>query len=62
MSDSPLSMAQPFRFLPLGDAALMVEFGHTINPELNAHVITFVEIVRAQRWDGVLDVVPTYCS
>ena len=62
MSDSPLSMAQPFRFLPLGDAALMVEFGHTIDPELNARVIAYTEAIRAQRWDGVLDVVPTYCS
>ena len=55
-------MAQPFRFLPLGDAALMVEFGNAIDPGLNARVITFAETVAAQRWDGVLDVVPTYCS
>jgi inhibitor of KinA len=62
MSDSPTSAAQPFRFLPVGDAALMVEFGHAIDPDLNARVITFAETVRAQRWDGILDIVPTYCS
>lgn len=62
MSDSSISTAQPFRFLPLGDAALMVEFGNEIDPTLNTRVITFAETVRAQRWDGVLDVVPSYCS
>jgi inhibitor of KinA len=62
MSDSPTSTAQPFRLLPLGDAALLVEFGNKIDPGLNARVITFAETVREQRWDGVLDVVPTYCS
>ena len=55
-------MAQPFRFLPLGDAALMVEFGNEIDPAVNARVITFAETVGAQHWDGVLDVVPTYGS
>jgi inhibitor of KinA len=62
MSDPHTSMAQPFRFLPLGDAALMVEFGNEIDPGLNERAITFAETVAAQRWDGVLDVVPTYCS
>lgn len=62
MVDSATSTAQPFRFLALGDAALMVEFGNSIDPDVNARVIAFAETVRAQRWNGVLDVVPTYCS
>jgi KipI family sensor histidine kinase inhibitor len=51
-----------FRLLPLGDAALTVEFGHEIEPALNAQVIAFAETVRAQMREGVLDVVPTYRS
>ena len=51
-----------FRLLPLGDAALTVEFGHEIELALNAQVIAFAETVRAQMWEGVLDVVPTYRS
>jgi inhibitor of KinA len=62
MVDSPTSIAQPFRFLPLGDAALMVEFGNEIDSGLNERVITFAETVAAQRWHGVLDIVPAYCS
>lgn len=51
-----------FRLLPLGDAALTVEFGNEIEPALNAQVIAFADTVRAQMWEGVLDVVPTYRS
>ena len=62
MSDSSPSTAQTFRLLPLGDAALTVEFGNEIDPSLNARVVAFAEAVHTQSWPGVLDVVPTYCS
>jgi inhibitor of KinA len=62
MSDSPTSMAQPFRSFPLGDAALMVELGREIDPAVSDRVIAYAEAIHARRWDGVLDVVPTYCS
>lgn len=50
------------RILPLGDAALTIEFGEEIDPALNERVIAFAETVRAQTWEGVLDIVPTYRS
>jgi len=56
------STAQYFRLLPLGDAAITVEFGNAIDPVVNARVIAFAETLRAQRWDGVADVVPAYRS
>ena len=62
MADAPTSTTQHFRLLPLGDAALTVEFGHEIDPAVNERVIAFAETVRTQRWEGVLDVVPTYRS
>lgn len=60
MRDS--SASQLLRLLPLGDAALTVEFGHAIDPTLNARVMAFADYVRDQAWPGVLDVVPTYRS
>jgi KipI family sensor histidine kinase inhibitor len=62
MTDQPAPTAQHFRILPLGDAAVTVEFGNNIDPAVNARVVAFAESVRAQRWAGVLDVVPTYRS
>src|SRR5262245_35986347 len=52
----------PIRIMLLGDAALTVEFGRTMDPAVNEQVIAFAELVRAQRWPGVLDIVPTYRS
>ncbi|MFO0707729.1 MAG: 5-oxoprolinase subunit PxpB [Nitrospira sp.] len=46
----------------LGDSAVTVELGETIDPAINARVIALAQAIARQRWDGVLDVVPTYRS
>jgi inhibitor of KinA len=51
-----------FTVLPLGDAALTVEFGCEIAPHLNERALAFAQAVRVQQWEGVLDIVPTYAS
>ena len=51
-----------FAVLPLGDAAITVEFGRTIAPELNERALTFAQAVRMHEWEGVLDIVPAYAS
>ncbi len=53
---------ETFRLVPLGDAALTVELGNKIDPAVNDVVISFADLVRAQAWEGVMDVVPTYRS
>lgn len=51
-----------FTLLPLGDAALTVEFGREITPALNACALAFARAVRDQGWQGVVDIVPAYAS
>ena len=51
-----------FTVLPLGDAALTVEFGSSITPELNQRALSFAQAVQALEWEGVLDIVPAYAS
>jgi KipI family sensor histidine kinase inhibitor len=51
-----------FQLLPLGDAALTVEFDNQIDPALNERVMAFADLVGAQGWSGLLDIVPTYRS
>ncbi|HKY72627.1 MAG TPA: 5-oxoprolinase subunit PxpB [Nitrospira sp.] len=51
-----------FTVLPLGDAAVTVEFGREIRPDLNDRALAFAQAVRAPNWEGVLDIVPTYAS
>jgi len=46
----------------VGDAALTVELGRTLEPELNARVRALDEALRAHPFDGLLESVPAYAS
>lgn len=50
------------RYLPAGDAALVVEFGDAIAPEINARVRQLLLAIEGARLPGVRDLVPTYRS
>jgi inhibitor of KinA len=50
------------RFLPAGEAALVVEFGATIDPFLNDRVLALDAAVMARRLEGIVETVPTYRS
>ncbi len=48
------------RILPLGDLGVTVEFGDRIDPCLHDRVLSFASRVRAQRFPGLIEIVPTY--
>lgn len=50
------------RILPVGDAAVLVEFGDSVDPALNDRVYSFAESVTAADIEGVEELVPTYRS
>ena len=50
------------RILPVGDSALLVEFGSVIDPEVNSRVYSLVDRVEAADNPAVVDLVPTYRS
>jgi KipI family sensor histidine kinase inhibitor len=50
------------RILPVGDAALTVEFGDAITPELNAEVVGLDIALAASELDGIIETVPSYRS
>jgi hypothetical protein len=62
MDSARPSTGNGFTVLPLGDAAITVEFGRTISPELNERALAFAQAVRLRQWKGVLDIVPAYAS
>ncbi len=45
-----------------GDSSLLVEFGKEINPETNARITSFVQLIREHQIEGIVDLIPTYCS
>ena len=52
----------PPRFLDAGEAALVVEFGRTVDPALNNRVLALDAALRAAPPGGVRECVPTYRS
>jgi len=50
------------RYLPFGDAALLVEFGDKINLEINRKVMALNEAIQNANIQGVEELVPTYRS
>jgi len=50
------------RFFPMGDRALIVEFGDSIDTALSAHIAALAQQLRDSRPIGVLDIVPAYAT
>src|SRR3954453_16872110 len=50
------------RFFPMGDQALIVEFGESIDISLSAHIAARAQQLRDSRPIGVLDIVPAYAT
>ena len=55
-------MSQWPRILPVGDQALVVEFGDSISPEINDRVYQLVTAVEQAADDRIGELVPTYRS
>jgi inhibitor of KinA len=50
------------RILKAGDAALVVELGDEISPQVNRRIHDLVRVIDARPVPGVVDLVPTYRS
>ena len=50
------------RILTAGDSALLIEFGREIDPETNRKITALVQLMREQHIEGIVDVIPAFCS
>lgn len=50
------------RIITSGDTAIVVEFEDRIDPEINAKVKAFYEVLKNANIKGVVDIIPTYRS
>jgi inhibitor of KinA len=50
------------RILPVGDAALVVEFGDAIHPDIHRRVLALDHALTADPFPGLRETVPTYRS
>lgn len=54
-------MTRP-RVMPSGDTALVIEFGDSIDREINARVIALADRIWMAKIDGIVEMVPTFRS
>lgn len=55
-------MYDKIKFLTAGDSAIVMEFGNTIEKEINAKIAAVVENLKKKNIDGILDILSTYRS
>lgn len=53
---------QNIKILTAGDASLLIEFGKEISPEINSKITGVVQLMKEQHIEGVVDVIPAFCS
>ena len=53
---------QNIRILTAGESSLLVEFGNEISPAINKKITTTLNLMREQHIEGVVDVIPAFCS
>ena len=50
------------RILTEGDSSVLVEFGKEISPEINRKITATVQLMKEQHIEGVVDMIPAFCS
>ena len=53
---------QNIRILTAGDSSLLVEFGKEISPQINRRIAATVQLMKEQHIEGVVDMIPAFCS
>ena len=51
-----------YKIKTAGDSSVLIEFGKEINPEINRKIAATVQMIRDQHIEGIMDMIPTYCS
>ena len=52
----------PFRYLPAGDSAVVVEVGDAIHPQINITIRGLAHALETHTLDGIREYIPTYRS
>ena len=55
-------MENSVKFLFSGDSALVIEFGNEISVDINKKIRKMMDDIKKEDIDGIVELVPTYCS
>lgn len=53
---------EEIKILTAGDSSLLIEFGHEISPKINQKITSTVQLMKEQHIEGVVDIIPAFCS
>jgi inhibitor of KinA len=51
-----------YTIFPLGDAAVTIDFGNTIDEAINKHVLSLFHLLKTNFMPGIIELVPAYSS
>ena len=54
--------SEDIKILPEGDSAILIEFPKTISPEINGKITSLAHLIKEQHIEGVMDMIPAFCS
>ncbi len=57
-----MSLYHPYSIFPLGDAALLIDFGNTISEEVNRKVLRLFHRLKSAPHPGITGITPAYSS
>jgi len=49
-------------FKPMGDSAIQITFGDKIKPEINSLVTEFFQLIKTQKIEGIIDMIPAFST
>lgn len=55
-------MYSEIKYLSCGETAVVVEFGNEISKEINANIRKMILEIEKQKWEGIVEMTPTYRS
>ncbi len=55
-------MENSVKFLFSGDSALVIKFGNEISVDINKKIRKMMDNIKKENIDGIIELVPTYCS
>lgn len=53
---------QNVKILTAGDSSLLIQYDSVIDPAVNARIAATVRLMREQHIEGVVDIIPAFCS
>ena len=53
---------QNVKILTAGDSSILIQFGNAIDPDINARIAATVQLMREQHIEGVVDMIPAFCT